>query len=316
MFPPSRSYNRIRACLKAVETWCKEEFVLIAIHFEEMSDCKMLYQQLKEHVDKYASFGLKGTVTAEGEDTIVVDYEQEDIDFYDSFHPLIVSLLTDFIIDEKEDKWLLEIIETMFYFTDEDEKQQILTIAQSIIEGEHPDLPLNRRFFDRRRFIYDAFSEYIDEGATFYFEAFLTFRLREYSEWLIDCVEMAIDEYMLEQEYQNMIETYRQYIRTYPPKYPLIHVVCDGRYTFYDEHFREMTKDELLFHLDEAMLFEKGLNDELTVLSPLVSMRPETVYVFSDDEDDGVIASIQAIFQERMKLFPLHEKKEQKRLDR
>lgn len=283
--------------------------MLIAIHFEEVYDCKQLLSQLKEHVDKYALYGLKGNVIAKGEDTIVLNYEHDDIDFYDSFHPLLVSILTDYIIQEKEDEWLLEIMETMFYFTNEEEKRQILTIAQDIIEGERPDIPKNNYFLDRRSFIYNAFAEHLDEGANFYFEAFLTFRLREYSEWLIDCVEMAIDEYMLEQEYQNMIETYRQYIRTKPAKYPLIHIVYDGCYTFYDEHFREITKDEFLFHLDEDIVMEEGLNIEDMVLSPLVSMLPKKVHVFTDDIDDGVISSIQAIFQERMKLFPLKNNK-------
>ncbi len=289
--------------------------MLIAIHFEEIYDCKQLFSQLKTHMEKYASLGLNGNVKAKGDDTILLNYEHDYINFYDSFHPLLASLLTDYVIRTKEDGWLLEIIETMFYFTDEEEKQQILAIAHSIIEGERFDLPALKHFIDRRAFIYKAFADHLSEETAFYFEAFLTFRLREYGEWLIDCVELAIDEYMLEQEYQNMIEDFRQHIQTHPSKYPLIHLVCDKGYTFYDEYFRKMTREEILFHLEGALVFEEGLEIEEMVLSPLVSMVPRLVHVYADDPDDGVILSIQAIFQERMKLYPLSASKKRSKGD-
>lgn len=282
-------------------------YALIAIHFEEAYDFEQLFHQLKTHLEKYAPFGLSGNVKAEGKDTILLNYEHEYINFYDSFHPLLASILTDYIISTKEDEWLLEIIETVFYFTNEEEKHQILTIAQSILEGDRDDLPAMKSFLNRRSYIYDEFAKHLTEEANFYFEAFLTFRLRDYCELLIDCVELAIDEYMFEQEYQNMIEEFRHYIRSHRSKYSIIHVVCDEGYTFYDEHFRELTKEEIFFHLKQELVFEEGIGMEEMVLSPLVSMVPRIVHIFSDDPDDGVVLSIQAIFQERMKLFPLHE---------
>ncbi|WP_332629109.1 putative sporulation protein YtxC [Halalkalibacter flavus] len=278
---------------------------MIAIHFEESYDCKQLYSQLTAYIQKYAEYGLGGAVRAEGEDTIILNYEHKHIDFYDSFHPLLASVLTDYVISSKEDEWLLDIIETMFYFHDEEEQEQILTIARSILEGDRNDLPQMKSFFNRREFIYQAFSTHLEEDTTFYYEPFLTFRLRDYGEILIDCVEMAIDEYMLEQEYQNMIEDFRQFVQFKRPKLEMVYIVHDETFTFYDEHFRRMTREELLFHLQDDLVFEQEVDIEDMVISPLVSMVPRLVHVFSDDPDHGVILSIQAIFQERMKLYPL-----------
>ncbi|MFC0469507.1 putative sporulation protein YtxC [Halalkalibacter kiskunsagensis] len=278
---------------------------MIAIHFEQEHDCKQLFSQLKLYIQKYAAYGLGGIVRAEGDDTIILNYEHKYINFYDSFHPLLSSVLTDYVISTKEDEWLLDIIENMFYFTDEEEQEQILTVARSILEGDRNDLPQMKPFFNRREFIYHAFSNHLEEETTFYYEPFLTFRLRDYGEMLIDCVEIAIDEYMLEQEYQNMIEDFRQFVQSKRSKLDMVYVVHDGSFTFYDEHFRRMTREELLFHLQDDLVFEQEVDVEDMVISPLVSMVPNRVHVFSDDPDHGVILSIQAIFQERMKLFPL-----------
>ncbi|ARK31683.1 putative sporulation protein YtxC [Halalkalibacter krulwichiae] len=278
---------------------------MIAIHFETEQDCKQLFRQLTAYIQKYAAYGLGGAVKAEGEDTIILNYEHKHIDFYDSFHPLLASVLTDYVISTKEDLWLLDIIETMFYFTDEDEQQQILTIAKSILEGDRNDLPQMKPFFNRRAYIYDAFAKHLEEETTFYYEPFLTFRLKDYGEILIDCVEMAIDEYMLEQEYQNMIEDFRQYVQYSPANLNVVYVVHDGQFTFYDEHFRRLTREELLFYLQDDLVFEQEVDIDEMVISPLVSMVPQIVHVFTDDPDHGVVLSIQAIFQERMKLYPL-----------
>ncbi|WP_017726629.1 putative sporulation protein YtxC [Halalkalibacterium ligniniphilum] len=280
---------------------------MISIHFEEKSDCQQLFQQLSSYMKRYAKFGLKGHVQAEGSEMILVNYENEHVNFYDSFQPFLASVLTEYVIATKEEEWLLDIIETMFYFTDEEEQQQILTIARAILEGDRKDLPSLSPFFNRRAFVYEAFSKHIEEEMTFYYEPFITFRLREYGEMLIDCVEIAIDEYMMEQEYQNMVEDFRQYIRLKKPKRDKLILVHDGTFTFYDEHACKISKEEILFHLQEDLVFEQGVAIEEMVISPLVCMLPETVKVFSNNNEHGVILTIQTIFQERMELYPLEK---------
>ncbi|WP_100373720.1 putative sporulation protein YtxC [Bacillus sp. FJAT-45037] len=286
---------------------------MIAIHFEEERDCKELYQLLHEYIERYASFGLGGKVESNEREMLVVDYTNEQVNFYDSFHPLLTSVLTEHVIKTREAEWILDIIESIFHFTDEDEQQQILTIARTILDGNRNDLPSLVPFFNRYAYIYDAFAKNLEEETTFYYDPFLTFRLREYGEMLIDCVEIAIDEYMFEQEYQNMIEDFRQYVQVKPVKFEVIYVVHDQEFTFYDEHFRELPKDVVLFHLEEKIVFEEAIEFDQMVISPLVSMVPNVVHVFSDEPDHGVVLTIQAIFQERMKVYPYHQY-EKKRL--
>ncbi len=251
---------------------------------------------------------MEAKVSLEGSETIHLHYHNKYVNFYDSFHPFVTSVLTDYVIHSKEEEWILDIIESVFYFHDEEEQQQILTIAKSILEGDRDDLPALLSFFDRHEHIYQAFAKNLSEDTVFYYEPFLTFRLKSYGEMLIDCVEMAIDEYMLEQEYQNMIESFRQHIKQHKPKYEEIYVVHEqGTFTFYDSTFRKVTQEEIMFYLEVDLIFEQGLRVEEMVLSPLVSLVPNEVKLFTNQPYDGVILSLQAIFQEKMKVFRLSD---------
>ncbi|WP_245628075.1 putative sporulation protein YtxC [Shouchella shacheensis] len=288
---------------------CKGESRLIAIHFEERKDCVNLFEQLAMYMNEFAVYGFGGKVQKNGEEMILLNYENEDVDFYESFHPFVASVLADYVMHTKEDEWLQDIVGSLFHVTDEEEKKQIVEIAHSILAGERNDIPSMKPHLDRKSFLYEAFANHLDPETSFYYEPFLAFRLQDYGEILIDCVELALDEYLMEQDFQNMIESYRQYIRKTPAGMPLLHIVHEEMFTFYDQHHRKLTPEEILFYLKQELVFEEDAALDEMVISPLVSMAPGHVYVYSDDPDHGVVLSIQAIFQERLTISPLRDGK-------
>lgn len=259
----------------------------------------------------FAPLGFGGAVENQGNQLITVRYENQEVDFYDSFHPFLASIFAEYVIETKEDAWLIEIAEELFYFTDAEEQQQIVAIAQSILQGDRKGIPSMKPHFDRRAFLYGAFAAHLDPETTFYYEPFLTFRLKEYGEVLIDCIELAIDEYLMEQDYQTMIENLRHYIRLTPAQRPMVHIIHDGMFSFYDEHFRKLTPDEMEYYVKQELVFETNLDLSEMVISPLVSMAPGHVHVFTNEPDDSIILSIQSIFQERLSIYPLNQSQKQ-----
>ncbi|WP_247747150.1 putative sporulation protein YtxC [Alkalihalobacillus sp. BA299] len=286
----------------------KGDLPLISIQFESQHDCQQVYNQLTRYMSKYTQLGVQVTLDiAKGQEeaTLFIHYEDTNIDFYDSFHPLLASILSHYVIETKEEDWLLEIIESMFYFKDPEEQEQILSIACEIINGYRDDIPSISCFRERENYLYEAFASNIDEHTTFYYEPFLTFRLKDYCEILIDCVEIAIDEYLLEQEYQNIVESLRNYLKSAPKKMKELHLVYDGHFSFYNSSFRKISREEKEHFLEEALVFEGDLDIEEMVVSPLVSINPEIVSIYTDDVDQGIIYTLQTIFQERAILYPL-----------
>ncbi|WP_216828892.1 putative sporulation protein YtxC [Alkalihalobacterium elongatum] len=281
---------------------------MIAIQFESQQDCQQVYNKLTRYMSKYTQLGLEVMLDIEeGEEaaTIFIHYEDKTIDFYDSFHPLLASVLSQHVIETKEEDWLLEIIEEMFHFKDPEEQEQILSLACEIINGDRDDIPTIHCFSERENFLYEAFAKGIDEHTVFYYEPFLTFRLKDYGEILIDCIEIAIDEYLLEQEYQNIVESLRYFIKTAAKNMKELHLVHDGQFSFYNSSFKEISREEKEFFLESALVFEGELDIEEMVVSPLVSINPEILHIYTDDVDQGIIYTLQTIFQERVIIYPL-----------
>ncbi|UOE93400.1 putative sporulation protein YtxC [Alkalihalobacillus sp. LMS39] len=275
---------------------------MISIHFESQDDCQIIYSKLKRHMELFEQLGGVGTISCEGLSKILIEYNDTSSSFYDSFHPLLVSIFTNHVIDTKEEEWLCEIIETLFYFSDHEEQKQISMIAKEILEGDREDIPSVSKFFNRDALLYKAFSRGFDRDTIFYYEPFLTFRLKEYGEMLIDCVEVAIDEYLLEQEYQNIVEGLRYYLQSVKPKRKVIHLVHDQKFLFYNEQFQKMTRREKKRLLENDLVYEGEIDIDDMVVSPLVSMSPEQVHIYTDEIDNDVVLTIQTIFQERVSI--------------
>ncbi|WP_078555447.1 putative sporulation protein YtxC [Bacillus alkalicellulosilyticus] len=272
---------------------------MISIHFESHQDCQEIYSKLKSYMEMFLQIGLREITMDEKCELIQIDYDVEEKSFCDSFQPWLVSVLSEHVVTTREEQWLKEIIATIFYFSDEEEQKQILSIARSILEGDRNDLPAVSEHFSREHFLYEAFSNGIDIDTVFYYEPFLTFRLKEYGEMLIDCVEVAIDEYLLEQEYQNIVEGLRYYLQKSPTKQKIIHLVQEGNFHFYNEQLQEISREQKLYMLDKDLVYEGDLDIDEMVISPLVSMVPEQVHIYTDEIDNDVIVTIQTIFQER-----------------
>lgn len=127
-------------------------------------------------------------------------------------------ILVKFFLECKEDEHMLSLIEETYCFTDQDEQQQILQLAHSIIEGEADDLPFEPLKLSRKQSILDELQTICLEEGVFYIRSFQTFRLGSYYKQLRDITEAAIDEYKMEQEYQNFIQTLRDYVDAKQPR--------------------------------------------------------------------------------------------------
>src|SRR5690606_2098319 len=137
---------------------------------------------------------------------------------------VIIPTIVQFIIQNKEDKWILSMIENMFYFTDYEEQMQILEITKSIIDGEHKDIFDISSNVPRERIIAEELENFLQQMPIYFsFESFLKFRLRTYTETLLKYIELAIDEYKLEQEYQAFIQGLREFTAQQEPKLEQLH---------------------------------------------------------------------------------------------
>jgi putative sporulation protein YtxC len=273
---------------------------LIEIYLDQASDAEKLFSLLKEREKKAVHPLFRTTYSGNSLVAIYIYDNNDGVIFSD-----IIPAITRFILRFVEDRLLLSIISGTFYFQDKEEQQQILQLAHSFLDGERYDYRKGKQpFVSRETLIREALEQFLKDGLSFSLSSFITFRLKSYMERLQHYVELAIDEYKLEQEYQNFVQTLRDCVAARSPKLSQIHLVHQPpSFLFYDEKLREITAGELKQWIDRNLIVSQPMYIDSSVLAPLVSIAPDTIYLYTDHIDDGMVQTIQNVFQERIRLY-------------
>jgi putative sporulation protein YtxC len=275
---------------------------MITIQFRNRADAYLIHQYLLE-TDKQKELITKLVHRPE---TLL---KIKSVKVGKSFFYLVIPVFTRFILTEIEGRWIKEMITSLFYYTDTEEQDQILAIARSILDEEKneiPQLPHQKDNMTRKQILNEAFLEFITESVSFSFESFLQFRLKDYRTRLLTYVERAIDEYMLEQEYQTFIDTLRHYVQEKQSPVEIINLLYSDTFFFYDENLSSISTEELNDKWKEEIC-EHIKKVESGVLKTLLSIAPKKINLYTDKIDEGIVRTIQNIFQERVIMYPLKQ---------
>ncbi len=213
------------------------------------------------------------------------------------------QLIARYISERYEKKWIMTIIKNYYYFTDPEEQVAILNIVFAIFAGEKNDLPQTEVLEDRRTIITDALEGILQEHHSVSFASIVRFRLTAYRKALRRYVEIAIDEYKLEQEYQVFIDKLRRIIRAYKPLCEKIEVYDEQPFKLYDErhHLIRNIQSVRSFY---PILKQWGIEAEPSIVLSLIALAPKQVIVYTDRPDYGVMKTLHRVFEDRVCFVP------------
>ncbi|MFT8317364.1 MAG: sporulation protein YtxC [Sporolactobacillus sp.] len=214
-----------------------------------------------------------------------------------------MHLFSRFIIEKFEKKWLMEIIEKHYFFTEPEEKIAILAIVSAIFAGEKNDLPAIEALPDRRQLIIGALEGLLPGKNSLTFQSVLRFRLNAYREVLRRYIEVAIDEYKLEQEYQVFVDKLRRIIRSYKPLCEKIEVYDEQPFRIYDDHHR-LIRNEQSVRSFYPLLKQWGIEAEPSIVLTLIALAPKQVIVYTDRPDHSMMKTLHSVFEERVCFIP------------
>jgi len=220
---------------------------------------------------------------------------------------ILLQMLRDaflvFIKGELFPQWLMKIVREKFHYSEQDECEQIVEIATAIMSDEKMN---NEPFWNELQLkIHYGLVSIFERNVSFSFPSFLTFRMRGIMDHLLRIVVEAIDEYKMEQEYQSFIHTLRKYMLSVSPKMMTLHLLHLNSFTFYDDAFLEMKREDIVKFIDRKLFTDYPMYIDSNVLAPLISIAPMQVYIYCDEESNLLIQTIQRIFEERVKVFPM-----------
>ncbi|WP_232284505.1 putative sporulation protein YtxC [Bacillus timonensis] len=268
------------------------------MHFQEVTDAQKIYKGL---LKKVKALSIDYIEVRNEEANVVSVFISEKTNY--AVQVVIIPVLTEFIIKNKEDNWILDYIENLFYFTDFEEKKQILEITKALMDGNNPEIPAVQNVVPRNQLIMEALQDFLQVPISFSFESFLKFRMRTYNEILLQIIESAIDEYKLEQEYQTFIQGLREFREKREPKLDQLHILHDEQFYFYNDSFTEIKRDELFKFIDRKLILHQPMYIDSAVLAPLVSIAPKSISIYTDQIDNGMIQTIHNIFLENVTIY-------------
>lgn len=166
-----------------------------------------------------------------------------------------------------------------------------------------PDVEGADSFFCRRvEKLAEAIAAYLAEEPFLHVEGFLRFRAMAYMEELQDTVSYAVDEWLMERQYQEFISLLKYFVYIQEAKIPAAHVVHRGNHDFalFDETMRPIDTKQM----DQFMveLIDKDINYEDVIVSTLISVSPGKLYIHSRTPEAQVIKTIMTIFDDRAEL--------------
>ncbi|MFA8437883.1 sporulation protein YtxC [Pueribacillus sp. YX66] len=285
---------------------------MIKVEFSNRQDCEQIYNQIMNHIENgnyEVVFGV--SVKKVGKELLYITFDRDEVTFQYVIQPMLSHVFADYILATFELTWLRDVLKENFYYEDKDEIQEIVSLFYSIMNGKRTDLPNVTSIPSRQGLIENAVNSLLDDSfkkeLSFSFDSFLKFRMKEYRECILTYIEMAIDEYKLEQDYQSFIENLRSFLGKKTPIMNVLHIVYTNKPVFFDEHFHLIHEEQITRAMNNTSFFSHQSLIEPTLLQPLLTFAPKEVIVYADDDQTGILYTLKNIFQERLSIRSLKE---------
>ncbi|PLR82360.1 putative sporulation protein YtxC [Bacillus sp. V33-4] len=278
---------------------------MFEIIFQKQEDAKGLIKYLQRHLSSES-----GKINLLFEDPHIIKLTAEanaDIILAD-----VKQAFYEFIIYWKREQWFRTILAENYFFNDTEEQSQIMEIIYSILDGNREELAVLLQDTNEENILKEAMDDLFQKNLSFSFDSFVKFRLRPYLDCLEKYVEISIDEYKMEQEYQIFIQTLRDFLAEREMKIRRLHLLINDGSTFFDEHFYEIKRADLVRMIDRKLLFNHPVYVDSVTIAPLLSIAPAMIFLYTEDRNEPLVRTICNIFEERVTIQAVADFNERK----
>ncbi len=224
---------------------------------------------------------------------VIIHYKSDKKDF---FYDKISSIITDTIIKFYENRFLKRILDyNYFYFTNV-EKKKILNIATEFIENDN--ISKEDNYFS----IYYPVLDYISSNKSLVLDGFVNFRLQNYMKNLDYIIDISVNKFLIEKEYNEFVSILKLYVSMTPFNSTLVHLV------YYNNESILLDKDKNVIQTDDDIFKAKYLSDisfssNDYALNTLLNLTPKKLIIhLADGHNDEFINTLKLIFENRYEI--------------
>ncbi|GAE89431.1 putative sporulation protein YtxC [Acetivibrio straminisolvens] len=262
------------------------QFLCIGVSDDSADSLKnCLINELSRNNKKNRNYMVRDIVDSEGSTSVICSLADGDAPsdmnshLYDELVFNVCSALATFIIDKYEEKLIYRIINSNYGYFTRVERKEIQRLALAIIKNEDRNL-LNSFFQIRRKnIIIKKLLEYFECSNSVILDGFVNFRLKDYMKDLEEIVEKAMDDFLMEREYQEFIMLLRYFVDKQDPKFNAVHIIVsyDNKYILLDQNKQEITNECIQEFMNDIPNGEINYDDLL--VSSLITMAPRRIII-------------------------------------
>lgn len=212
----------------------------------------------------------------------------------------LAESLAEAMMAETERQIVRSIISKEYAYRDVQEIAKIEKYCEQLLyPADEANADTARR---RKKKLTAALHAYLQEYSRLHWKGFVDFRLKEFRDDLREVVEYAIDEYLMEKQYQEFISLLKYFVYIQEAKIPVAHLMHKGGHDFDLLNEQMVPIDTSQYDTFTVELLDQEINFEDMVVSALITVSPETIYVHTHEPEQQVIKTIMNIFEGRAQL--------------
>ena len=182
-----------------------------------------------------------------------------------------------------------------FYF-DEYERLHICENCMEIMENEE-----GMQIIDREEIIEKAVFSYLQEYKSMILNGFINFRLKEYFSYLDNVIDMAVNQFIIEKEYNEFINLLRIYVDSKKTECDLLHLIyINGESILLDNNKNIVSISDNIFNAKYLSDISFSSND--FALNTLLTLLPKKIEIHLIGEEDEFIQTLELVFENRINL--------------
>ncbi|SNT08060.1 putative sporulation protein YtxC [Anaerovirgula multivorans] len=226
-------------------------------------------------------------------------------DFINIFKYCAANALYEYIKLCEEPHIFNRIIDCDYYYFNVKEKIEIQNNIKELFEKEKNQAnDKNSEAYKRKFTTIQRFVDYFKTNSQINLRGFITFRLKHYVIELQDIVERAVEDFLMDKEYNEFIKLLKYFVDIQEAKVDTIHILLeeDNKYKLYDQYGKLVDNDYL--KMIAAEMIDKDINYEDLLISSLITIAPNKIFIhrISKLENVEVIKTISRVFVDKVNI--------------
>ena len=187
------------------------------------------------------------------------------------FRNLLAQSLAQYIVAEQADLLFAEMMKQSYFYFPQEEREHILILAQKNYLAD-PAKDIGGQVYAE---ILQQLQEYLEQHDYVNLHGLMLFRMQGWLKFVRRTLDRAVDDYLMEKEYQEFIKLLKYFVALQEPKLKQVHVLLNesGCFYFLDHTFQPVEQQqEIIWDGDHC-----SCEEEDQLVSLIISLAPHHI---------------------------------------